>query len=38
MLVPKLVMACPEAVMNQEGKYLKALEGAERYVFDGPFC
>jgi len=28
-------MACPEAVMNQEGKYLKALEDAERFTVDG---
>lgn len=30
-------MACPEAVMNQEAKYLKALQDAERYALDGPF-
>jgi putative lipoprotein len=30
-------MACPEAVMNQEAKYLKALQDAERYGFDGAF-
>jgi heat shock protein HslJ len=28
-------MACPEAVMNQEGQYFKALEGAERYTRNG---
>lgn len=28
-------MACVEAVMNQEGKYLKALQDAERYARDG---
>lgn len=27
-------MSCVEAVMAQERKYLKALEGAERFVFD----
>lgn len=27
-------MSCVEAVMLQESKYLKALEGAERFVFD----
>ena len=30
-------MAWPEAVMNQESKYLKALQDAERYALDGPF-
>lgn len=30
-------MACPEAVMNQEARYLKALQEAERYDFDGAF-
>jgi len=30
-------MACAEAVMNQETKYLKALQNAERYEFDGAF-
>jgi heat shock protein HslJ len=29
-------MACAEAVMNQEGKYLKALQDAERFTRDGP--
>jgi len=28
---------CPPAVMDQEAKYLKALEGAGRLVFDGPY-
>jgi heat shock protein HslJ len=28
-------MACAEAVMNQEGKYLKALQDAERFTRDG---
>jgi len=28
-------MACAEAVMTQEGRYLKALQGAERYAIDG---
>jgi putative lipoprotein len=28
-------MSCVEAVMNQEAKYLKALEGAERFMLDG---
>jgi heat shock protein HslJ len=29
-------MACPDAVSNQEAKYLKALEGAERFAREGP--
>ncbi len=29
-------MACAEAAMSQEGRYLKALEGAERFRIDGP--
>ena len=28
-------MACAEAVAIQEGKYLKALEAAERFAIDG---
>jgi heat shock protein HslJ len=28
-------MACVEALMNQEGKYFKALGAAERYVLNG---
>ncbi len=28
-------MACAEAAMNQEGKYLTALQDAERYTRDG---
>jgi putative lipoprotein len=28
-------MSCAEAVMMQESNYLKALEGAERFTFDG---
>lgn len=28
-------MACAEAVMNQEGKYLKALGAVERYAIEG---
>jgi heat shock protein HslJ len=28
-------MACAEAIMNQEGKYLKALGDAERFTRDG---
>jgi heat shock protein HslJ len=28
-------MACPEAVMAQEGAYLKALQNAERYTIEG---
>jgi len=32
------LMACPsEAVSNQETNYLKALEGADRIVIDGPY-
>jgi heat shock protein HslJ len=30
-------MACPEAVMNQEAKYLKALQAAERFEWKDPF-
>jgi heat shock protein HslJ len=30
-------MACPDAVANQEAKYLKALEGAERFAREGPY-
>jgi heat shock protein HslJ len=30
-------MACPEAVGNQENKYLKALEGATRYEWKDPY-
>jgi len=29
--------ACVPAVMDQEGKYLKALEGAERVAMEGPY-
>jgi heat shock protein HslJ len=29
-------MACPDAVANQEARYLKALEGAERFTREGP--
>ncbi|MGH9258548.1 MAG: META domain-containing protein [Acidimicrobiales bacterium] len=28
-------MACPEALLNQEGKYLKALQDAERFTLEG---
>jgi heat shock protein HslJ len=28
-------MNCVEAVMNQEGKYLKAIQGAERFALEG---
>jgi heat shock protein HslJ len=28
---------CPQAVMNQESKYLKALESAERIEIEGPY-
>ncbi len=28
-------MACPEAVSNQESKYLEALQSAERFTIDG---
>ena len=30
------MMACAEAVMNQETRYLKALQDAERFAFQGP--
>jgi heat shock protein HslJ len=30
-------MACPEAVMNQESKYLEALQGAERFEWKNPY-
>lgn len=30
-------MACPEALMNQETKYLKALEAAERFEWKDPY-
>lgn len=30
-------MACPEAVMNQEGKYLDALQKAERFEWKDPY-
>lgn len=30
-------MSCPEAVMKQETRYLRALEKAERFNIDGPF-
>ncbi len=30
-------MACPEAVMNQESKYLEALQGAERFEWKDPY-
>jgi len=30
-------MACAAAVMEQETRYLKALQAAERLVFDGPY-
>ena len=30
-------MACAAAVMDQETRYLKALQAAERLVFDGPY-
>jgi heat shock protein HslJ len=30
-------MACVPAVMDQESRYLKALQAAERCVFDGPY-
>ena len=29
--------ACVPAVMDQEAKYLKALEGAERFAMEGPW-
>jgi heat shock protein HslJ len=29
-------MACAEAVQTQEGRYLKALQDAERFTLDGP--
>lgn len=31
------MMACAEAVMNQETRYLKALQDAERFAFQGPY-
>jgi heat shock protein HslJ len=30
-------MACPEAVMNQEMKYLAALQTAERFEWKDPY-
>jgi heat shock protein HslJ len=30
-------MSCPEAVMNQETKYLNALQGAERFEWKDPY-
>ena len=30
-------MACPEAVMNQESKYLEALQAAERFEWKDPY-
>ena len=30
-------MACPEAVMNQESRYLQALQHATRFALDGPW-
>jgi heat shock protein HslJ len=30
-------MACPEAVMNQETKYLKALQAADRFEWKNPY-
>ena len=30
-------MACPEAVMNQETKYLRALQAAERFALKDPY-
>ena len=33
--VAATLMACPEAVMNQEKKYFEALRNAERFVVDG---
>ena len=29
--------ACPEAVANQEDRYLEALQGATRFAMDGPW-
>ena len=30
-------MMCPETVMNQETKYLNALQSAVRYEWQGPY-
>ena len=30
-------MACPEAIMNQESKYLEALQAAERFEWKDPY-
>jgi heat shock protein HslJ len=30
-------MACPRAVMNQEARYLDALQGAERFEWKAPY-
>ncbi|MGH9694803.1 MAG: META domain-containing protein, partial [Bryobacteraceae bacterium] len=30
-------MACPEAVMNQETKYLNALQKADRFEWQDPY-
>ena len=30
-------MACPEAIMNQETKYLNALQAADRFEWNGPY-
>ncbi len=31
-------MACPQAVMHQETKYLNALQAAERFEWQDPIC
>jgi heat shock protein HslJ len=35
--VGSTMMACPEAVMDQETRYFKALNNAERFSIEGPY-